>query len=160
MDGGGGSDASADAGTANVCTSGKTWTNGDIGSQLMRPGETCIACHTQRGGKAPAFKVAGTVYPTRHEPNDCNGLAAVTVTIIDANGMETKLTPNAAGSFACGPKAGVFTTTCDPVFPISARINTADGKTATMVDPQMTGDCNSCHTEQGVNNSPGRISPP
>jgi uncharacterized membrane protein len=37
----------------------------------MHPGGACITCHTIKGG--PAFKVAGTVFPTLHEPNDCNG---------------------------------------------------------------------------------------
>jgi len=26
-----------------------------------------------------------------------------------------------------------------------------------MLTPLMTGDCNSCHTETGTNNAPGRI---
>ncbi|MGD0679831.1 MAG: hypothetical protein ABSC94_30975 [Polyangiaceae bacterium] len=34
---------------------------------------------------------------------------------------------------------------------------TYNGKTAAMTTPQMTGDCNSCHTEQGANGAPGRI---
>ena len=163
-DGGGGTDAGStvDGSTpvVSVCTSGTTWTNGNIGSPQMRPGDTCISCHKSSGGKSPQFLVAGTVYPTRHEPLNCNGLESVSVVITDANGTETTLTSNAVGNFACGPTPSSGFTVCNPVFPISARILTMDGKTATMTDPQMTGDCNSCHTETGNSNAPGRISPP
>jgi hypothetical protein len=58
---------------AATCTSGKTWTLGDRGSSLMHPGDTCITCHTANGG--PDFTIAGTVFPSGHEPTNCNGAA-------------------------------------------------------------------------------------
>jgi hypothetical protein len=168
-DGGGGGDAgptpnggdgggTAEGGSGGpVCTSGKTWTRGNIGSELMRPGDTCISCHAGATG-APTFVIAGTVYPTLHEPLLCNGLAGVTVTITDAKGVDLTLTSNAAGNFACGPVARSGFPACNPTFPVSAHIKAPNGHTAAMIDPQMTGDCNSCHTEVGLNNAPGRIS--
>ena len=53
------------------CTSNKKWTGGDNGSSSMRPGGACVTCH-KLGGKASGkgFDIAGTVYPTAHEPDD------------------------------------------------------------------------------------------
>lgn len=164
VDGGPGADGGAPGdggndGGGSTCTSGTSWTRGTIGSSLMRPGDTCISCHAGTGN-APAFIIAGTVYPTRHEPILCNGLAGVSVIITDAKGVETTLTSNSVGNFACGLTARSGFPTCNPTFPVSARIVAANNKTASMIDPQMTGDCNSCHTETGLNNAPGRISAP
>jgi hypothetical protein len=156
--GGGEGGSGADGGGGAVCTSGTSWTRGNIGSASMRPGDTCISCHAKNG--APTFHIAGTVYPTRHEPLLCNGLAGVTVIITDAKGVETTLTSNAAGNFACGPTARSGFPACNPTFPVAARITTPNGHMASMIDPQMSGDCNSCHTEAGLNNAPGRISAP
>ena len=65
-------DSGVDAGApVVVCTSGTTWAGGDHGSAVMHPGEACIACHTTDHG--PKFAAAGTVFPTSHEPDDCNG---------------------------------------------------------------------------------------
>ena len=155
-EGDGGEDANS---TASVCTSGKTWTRGTIGSSIMRPGDTCISCH-KMSTDAPTFLVAGTAYPTRHEPLLCNGLSGVKVIITDAKGVETTLTTNTVGNFACGPVARSGFPACNPTFPISARIVAPNGNMQAMIDPQMTGDCNSCHTETGLNNAPGRISAP
>src|SRR6185369_17553767 len=58
---------------APTCTSGMTWTRGDHGSSVMNPGRACLACHAANHG--PAFTIAGTVYPTGHEPDLCDGAA-------------------------------------------------------------------------------------
>jgi hypothetical protein len=77
-------------GTATVCTSNTFWTNGDRGSASMHPGNACITCHATNS-KAPKLTVAGTVYPTTHEPNDCNGAkgtgSSITVVVTDATGQ-------------------------------------------------------------------------
>ena len=60
---------------APACTSGKMWTGGTDGSGSMQPGVyACINCHKSSGGEAPQFKIAGTLYPTAHEPDQCNGV--------------------------------------------------------------------------------------
>ncbi|MCA9601896.1 MAG: hypothetical protein KC417_07730 [Myxococcales bacterium] len=74
-------------GTPTVCTSDSNWTGGNSESPRMRPGHACIDCHT-REREGPRFGVAGTLFPTAHEPDDCfgwNGGGAV-VEITDANG--------------------------------------------------------------------------
>jgi mono/diheme cytochrome c family protein len=138
-----------------VCTSGTMWTGGDHESPLMHPGNACIACHAQRrsrGGDddAPRFTIAGTVYPTGHEPNDCNGAPSATVEVTDAKGAVTSLPVNAAGNF--------FTSVAIEA-PFHLAV-VANGKRRAMGASPPTGDCNSCHTQDGANMAPGRIALP
>jgi hypothetical protein len=118
----------------------------------MHPGVACINCHSKEGEEeGPRFAVAGTLYPSAHEPNDCNGVATssgATVVIIDASGSEHRLKPNAAGNFFL--EATTFT------LPYTAKV-TYDGRERVMVEAQDDGDCNACHTEAGANHAPGRI---
>jgi hypothetical protein len=87
--------------TPSICTSNTTAGGGE-GSR-MAPGRPCITCHTQEGG--PRFTVAGTVYPTAHEPNNCNGSPGnLTVIVTDANGVITNVAVNAAGNFDSSAK--------------------------------------------------------
>lgn len=136
-----------------VCTSGKTWIYGNAGSSFMNPGMACMSCHSQYYD-APRFGASGTVYPTAHEPDKCDGtdgtVTTTRVEIIDANGGVHPATVNAAGNFY----------TYDTlVFPITARV-LKNGQVRAMTTPQTTGDCNSCHTVQGANGAPGRIYEP
>jgi hypothetical protein len=107
----------------------------------MRPGDDCGNCHS--------FFVAGTVYPTAHEPLLCDGTTAAgtTVVITDATGAVTSLTLSSAGNFYSD--AVVAT-------PFQAEV-VYNGLIREMATPQVNGDCNSCHTEQGASGAPGRI---
>jgi hypothetical protein len=136
--------------TPVVCTSGTHWTRGDAESPLMHPGGACIDCHTTED-EGPSFVVAGTLYPTPHEPTDCNGVGSSTgavVVVTDANGTEHRLTPNSAGNFSYEGAAFPF--------PYSAKVS-YDGRERVMVGTQDDGDCNGCHTEAGATRAPGRI---
>jgi len=137
-------------GAAPTCTSGQYWTSGDQGSSRMHPGLACIACHSR--GEGPSFSVAGTVYPSGHEYNDCYGSSAAgaVVTVTDGVGASKSFTVNSAGNFSGNVTAGW------PVFPIIATV-TFQGKTRAMTTPVPSGDCNSCHTQSGTSNAPGRI---
>jgi hypothetical protein len=150
----------ADAGTpdpvfsgAPTCTSGAYWTVADGTSPTMRPGEACIACHSQ--GEGPAFAIAGTAYPTGHEYDDCDGRAAqaAIVTVTDRTHVSRSFTVNSAGNFY-GAASGGW-----PVFPITAKISLG-GKTRAMSGAVSTGDCNTCHTLSGASGAPGRIALP
>ena len=140
---------------APTCTSGATWTRGDDGRPTMKPGQACIACHASSGEQEAAiFAVAGTLYPTAHEPDDCNGASpssGLKVVITDANGKTFTLTPNAAGNFY---SLALIAT------PYKAKVVDASGKERAMVAAQTDGDCNGCHTQSGDNGAPGRIIPP
>lgn len=135
--------------TPTQCTSATYYSpNGDESSR-MAPGDTCVSCHAQSGGEAPSFTIAGTVYPTAHEPTNCNGanVSGATVTITDANGATITVTVNSVGNFY---------TTKPVATPFHAVVQYA-GNTRAMVAAQTTGDCNSCHTESGASGAPGRI---
>ena len=135
--------------TPTACTMGKsTVTNG---SQNMRPGEACIACHVANSG--PFLKLAGTVYPTAHESDDCKGSNVATASIIvtDANNRSLTMHPNSAGNFD--------STNPNVALPYTVQL-TYQGRERDMtglVTAPTDGDCNGCHTADGTNGAPGRI---
>jgi hypothetical protein len=149
--GGGGTGGVVDPfAVAPTCTSKVTWTRGTSGSGSMQPGVACINCHTSSGGEAPRFTIAGTVYPTAHEPDQCNGASGTDgarVVVTGANGAAVTLTPNAAGNFYY---QGTIAT------PFTAKV-TYMGRERVMVAGQTSGDCNACHTQTGAMSAPGRI---
>ena len=142
---------------APICTSKRSWTGGNRGNQQMNPGLACIACHSK--GDGPGFAIAGTLYPTGHEPDLCNGVSGTTgaqVVIVGANGQQVTLTPNAAGNF---DYQGTISK------PYKAKV-VYMGRERAMITAQTSGDCNSCHTQNGTMlagttmKAPGRIVTP
>lgn len=123
----------------------------------MMPGHACIACHdatvAATGEDAPNFAFGGTAFPSGHEPDDCIGSGAegAIVTVTDSAGTKFTATANTSGNFFVEDQA--------PKFPITAVIE-FQGRTRAMKTPQMLGDCNSCHTQQGDEGAPGRITLP
>src|SRR5207244_13191519 len=86
--------------TPVVCSSKTNWTGGNRESANMRPGGACISCHSK--GEGPRFSIAGTVYPTPHQPDDCNRVPhspTAQVVITEANGTAHTLSVNSAGNF-------------------------------------------------------------
>jgi hypothetical protein len=138
------------------CSSREYWEEeDDEGSERMNPGEACISCHTNEDD-APTFLLAGTVYPTAHEPNDCNSVAPATdaeVVITDAMNQVFVLEVNAVGNFFLEDEDATL------VPPFTAKV-VLGGEERQMFTPQTIGDCNSCHTQDGANGAPGRILAP
>jgi hypothetical protein len=126
-----------------MCSTMTTWTMGIASSNQMLPGTSCVACHNEPQDGAllpPPLIVGGTVYQTGHEPDNCNGgppdpLDKAIVEIIDANQKVYMLQVNLAGNFY-------------------------QGRVRAMMKPQTTGDCNSCHSQDGESGAPGRIALP
>ncbi len=158
--GGGGSDP---LNAAPTCTSNSTFRGGR--SANMDPGQACIACHSRGGG--PGFQIAGTVYATGHEPDNCNGatgpaagVASAQIVITDARNQVVKIpvsTPS--GNFSWNSVAQRLT------LPYTAKV-VWQGRTRAMATPQTSGDCNGCHTQKGTSSkqgaapAPGRITLP
>jgi hypothetical protein len=115
----------------------------------MAPGQACIACHATN--EAPDFAIAGTVYPTAHEPDNCVSAAptaaGASVVIVDANNRTVTLSVNSAGSFYSSGAVAK---------PYHAKVVTSASERV-MVAAQTSGDCNGCHTQNGANGAPGRI---
>ena len=146
-----------DAGTTQyplVCTSGTQWLLGNHGSQKMHPGVACIDCHSKSfGNEVPALLIAGTVYPSPREPDDCNGAPNITVEVTDSQNKTVTMTTNSAGNFMYNAFQGQLAP------PFTAKVM-ANGQERAMKAPVPTGDCNSCHTQDGLNGAPGRIYAP
>ena len=120
------------------CTSGRKWTSGN--GPTMSPGEICMGCH--------GFTIAGTVYPTLHETGLCYGInGGAEVVITPACGTPITLSVNSAGNFYyMGTVRAPFT----------AKV-VVGGRERAMITPQTLGDCNACHTPNGIQGAPGRI---
>jgi hypothetical protein len=136
------------------CTS-NTITNVDEGS-TMKPGVACVSCHNS-DPEAPDLTLGGTAYATPHEPDNCNaqvemgpGINTAVVEITDKNGTVIPLTVNSVGNFYRKSSKGAL------AVPYTAKIK-YNGVERVMVTAQMSGDCNSCHTQTGTQGAPGRI---
>ena len=135
-------------GCAPICTSNVTWIGGNEESPEMNPGMACIQCHASDEG--PRFSIAGTLYPTAHEPDLCNGADGengARVVIAGTDGRMLTLEPNRAGNFFAEEQVAL---------PYRAKV-VYMGRELVMTDGQTSGDCNGCHTQTGANNAPGRI---
>jgi hypothetical protein len=134
------------------CTSGTMWTVGETAG--MRPGEACVACHTR--GEAPRLSFGGTVYPSAHEPNECNGTGAqgAEVVVVDAAGMTFTAKVNAAGNFYASASVPVMP-------PLKAKV-VFMGRERLMIGAVPSGDCNACHTQKGTTTvtTPGSLPAP
>jgi hypothetical protein len=109
-------------------------------------------------GEGPRYVIAGTLYPTAHEPDLCDGVSSTggtqgaEVVIIGASGQMLTLTPNSAGNFFY---SGTLAE------PYQAKV-VYQGRERAMIEAQTSGDCNNCHTQEGAMPSgplkaPGRI---
>jgi hypothetical protein len=127
----------------------------------MQPGEACVACHQKPGTEAPRLAFGGTVYPSGHEPSQCNGAdgagtaAGAQVVITDATGAMFTAVVNAAGNFYADGRR----TTVTP--PLKAKV-VFMGRERVMVGAVPDGDCNTCHTVAGATTltGPGVLSAP
>jgi hypothetical protein len=132
------------------CTSGQYWDEEDEGSKSMYPGRACLHCH-QQSREGPTHSLAGTLYPSGHEPNDCNGssgsITGAQIVVTDASSRSYTLIPNRVGNF--------FSET-NLVMPLRVKV-TYRGRQRVMAGAITEGDCNSCHTQFGANGAPGRI---
>lgn len=143
-----------------TCSTGEKWPADwedfdafEDGSPDMNPGLPCRGCHIEENDDMAMFFM-GTVFPTLHEEDRCYSDVpdGTIVEIIDKNGLVAlELAVRQSGNFFSNSKsAGID-------LPFTARVVRPDGSVMQMTTPQMTGDCNACHTEQGENGAPGRI---
>lgn len=125
------------------CTNGTSFV---FKGATMSPGMACNGCHR--------FSIAGTVYPTAHEPNNCKGanVAGTTVVVTDAMNRTQTLAVNAAGNFMASSAVSA---------PYKVKVVGPNGKERPMATPLTAamGDCNSCHSQNGSGNpkAPGRV---
>lgn len=149
-----GSCAGFDAGVPEpTCASNSFWSRGNKESPAMNPGVACLACHAISGEADKNYAFSGTVFPSLHEQNLCNAMppSGIRVEIYDKNGaLVLTMTPD--------PTSGNFhsNVTVTVALPYTARVVSNAG-VLEMTQPQMSGDCNGCHTVQGASGASGRI---
>jgi hypothetical protein len=104
----------------------------------MKPGAACLSCH-RSGGKASeeAFTAAGTVYT---DASGASGLNGATVTIIGSDNQQVTLSSNAVGNFY---------TRQNITMPYTVVVSN-DTSSATMMSAVSSGNCNDCHSPDGV----------
>lgn len=139
-----------------TCSSGVMRDVNESEGELMMPGRACNACHEEvnaaTGEASPVFRFAGTLYPSGHEPDDCVGSATygAQVWVKDATGFTFSARANRSGNF-------MLETRHPFVMPYSAEVH-FQGRVRKMERPEgITGDCNTCHTQDGAMSAPGRI---
>jgi hypothetical protein len=130
--------------------SGLKWIGGDRESPLMRPGMSCIGCHSR--GEGPRFQVAGTVYTNIDEKDEYFGVEGLVVQVTDAVGTVAKYPTNKAGNFYSGRSPSLKA-------PFAVKVLGKKGENP-MASPAPSGDCASCHTAKGANGAPGRVIAP
>ncbi|MDP1920357.1 MAG: hypothetical protein Q8L14_29200 [Myxococcales bacterium] len=146
-----------------TCASGQQWTGGNSESELMNPGLACRSCHlgdnfqnqnpTREAEPSKAFFFMGTVFPSVREADLCAAAVPTdtVVEILDAQDVvQFSLPVNAAGNFRSRTTAAGLT------LPYKARVKSG-GTVNVMASAQMDGDCNACHTVNGLNGAPGRV---
>ena len=158
--GGGGNDLSItisdggivvpDGGMPTNCTLGASGALGLVPVDTMAPGTACVACHLAIG--KPLY-LAGTVYPTYHDPDLCLGVTDVQIELVDANHATHMLPVNSSGNFL---DQDIFSLWPSPWTVAVVRGSARRPMVGTVTD----GDCNGCHTATGNNAAPGRILAP
>ena len=138
-----------------VCSSNVYWKEADKGSEFMHPGGKCNECHDKMTS-APLLKVAGTVYPTAHEPDECNGVAGGTVLDGGAPEIAIVITDRTGRTLPQIPvnKVGNFNVTGEVLMPFNVKV-VSKGKENKMMMQAPHGDCNACHTQGGSSTIPG-----
>ena len=122
----------------------------------MNPGLACRGCHLgesfQNQNPSRASE-PGTVFPSVREADLCAATVPddTVVEILDAQDVvQLGLKVNAAGNFRSRSTGAGLT------LPYKARVRSG-GKVNTMGSAQMNGDCNACHTVNGLNGAPRRV---
>jgi mono/diheme cytochrome c family protein len=130
------------------CSSGTRYTRGE--GVTMEPGKACNECHSRKGERT--YALAGTVYPTGHESDLCNGVnGTASIVATDLTGKVLATVPvNKAGNFASQIRI---------TGPYKVKV-VQNGKERAMKASPSSGDCNSCHTQDGLEGAPGRIALP
>ncbi|MFT3764555.1 MAG: hypothetical protein QM820_03415 [Minicystis sp.] len=126
---------------------------------MHRAGQPCTLCHSDAGGRRPAFAVAGTLYQKVDSDIPIEG---ATIHLTDATGATYDVTSNCAGNFYVEEQKWL------PTFPLFVEITYSDGTSgggasgttyqATM-KTKIGRDtaCASCHTDPPGPTSPGRV---
>ena len=143
-----------DAGFPTTCASNAFYDPfNEPPGELMNPGLPCPTCHFDNQLFYVVFPYAGTVMAGPHEKDRCKSPPppGATVEILELDGgLFWSWLANSSGSFR--------TMDAGPSPYVARLIN--DGGTKVSTTTHTSGNCNSCHTEQGTNGATGRLTWP
>jgi cytochrome c553 len=117
----------------------------------MSPGGACIACHDNEG-QGPDSVAGGPVSTGLHEPDDCIGPRRITAERTGAAGSAFTAETNQAGNVVFEADDAHL------VMPDTAIGRVGENEREKFVE-RDSGDCNSCHTVEGAEDAPERITP-
>jgi hypothetical protein len=147
-----------------MCSSGRFWGDDDDGDPRMHPGRDCLSCHDEERADdpddddIPDLLIAGTIYPTGHEPNDCIGASSVDLRVIVqsmVSAEEVTLEPNSSGNFL------LHRSQAPAGFEAPFQVKLVEGDAERIMPIAAPhGACNRCHTQDGTMDAPGRIVQP
>lgn len=125
-------------------------------SEIHRPGQPCLACHSEYVGEEPQMSFGGTIFA---EPlgQDLILLEGFTVRLLDSEGQIVNIETNKCGNF--------YTTVeqFDPAYPVRAELwgpSTPNGDDLVQLRPMASriareGSCGGCHIHPASGYSPG-----
>jgi hypothetical protein len=130
-----------------ACSAAEPEPVAEVTGPLMRPGQDCLRCHSERGTVgAPPWSVAGTVFPERGAAAD-TGVSGVRVFVSDARDRSVELSSNSAGNFYTDEPLEV---------PLRVAIE-YQGRRREMPMRAPSGGCNACHSAQPIGGTEGRL---
>lgn len=128
-------------------------------SDVHRPGQPCVLCHSEYGGAEPELSIGGTLFlePTGGDlPVPVEGY---TIRIIDSASQIVNLVSNRCGNFFIEKSA------FNPAYPLRAELfgpSTGDATKTVQLTVMSTrigrdGSCGSCHSHPASPFSPGVV---
>lgn len=126
--------------------------------EYHRPGQPCVACHSNYGPGSPLMSIGGTVYVKTVE-GEFFAAGGVTVRLIDSEGEVREKVTNCIGNFYLTKQEW------DPAFPLQALLfgpSAADPDTIIGLRNMESrisrdGSCAGCHTHPRTASSPGLV---
>jgi hypothetical protein len=128
-------------------------------SEIHRPGQPCVACHSPYFGAEPIMSLGGTLFtdPVAND-GELNMVPDHTIRIIDSEGKILDIKTNRCGNFYFTKEQ------FDPAFPLRAELRgpgTEDGATipinAMASRIGREGSCGACHAFPASSLSPGVV---
>ncbi len=131
-------------------------------SEVHRPGQPCVLCHSSYFGAEPAMSIAGTLFYAPSGGLDPFLVGGNTVRVLDSEGESRDLLANRCGNFY------IEKSTWDPAFPIRAVLYQPKiGEPDTLLQLRVMasrigreGSCAACHVHPRSLYSPGVVHVP
>lgn len=128
-------------------------------SDIHRPGQPCVLCHSEYGGAEPELSIGGTLFLEPAGNEVPRPVAGYTIRIIDSASQIVNLVSNPCGNFY------VTKADFDPAYPLRAELfgpSIVDADETVQLTVMSTrigrdGSCGSCHSHPASVFSPGVV---